>query len=77
MTIRIQRWKRSEPTLKMKWYRFLQPYAGLLDSLIAIFTLSQVISDFQLNVSERHMREYLEYLKTKSPEDRIKYQLQN
>lgn len=77
MTIRIQRWKRSEPTLKMKWYRFLQPYAGLLDSLIAICTLSQVISDFQLNVSERHMRAYLEYLKSKSPEDRIKYQLQN
>lgn len=76
MTIKIERWKRPEPTLKMKWYRFLQPYAGLVDSLISIFTFSQIISDFQLNVSGKHMEAYLEFLKTMSPEERIKFQTQ-
>lgn len=76
MIIKIERWKRSEPTLKMKWYRFLQPYAGLVDSMIAICTFSQVISNLQLNVSEKHMEAYLQFLKTMTPEERIKFQTQ-
>ena len=62
MTIRIIRWEKPEPTLKLKIYRFIQPYAKLLDALISIVTFSQVISNFELEITEKSMRAWFTYL---------------
>jgi len=62
MTIEIVRWEKSEPTLKLKIYRFIQPYAKLLDALISIVTFSQVISNFELEVTEKSMKVWFKYL---------------
>lgn len=62
MTIQIVRWEKPEPTLKLKIYRFIRPYAKLLDALISIVTLSQVISNFELELTEKSMRALFKYL---------------
>ena len=69
MTIQIVRWEKPEPTLKLKIYRFIQPYAKLLDALISIVTFSQVISNFELEVTEKSMRAWFTYLKSKRTND--------
>ena len=60
--IHIIMWKKPEPTLKLKIYRFILPYAKLLDALISIVTFSQVISNFELEISEKSMGAWFEYL---------------
>jgi hypothetical protein len=60
--IRIIMWEKPEPTLKLKIYRFIQPYAKLLDALISIVTFSQVISNFELEITEKSMRALFTYL---------------
>ena len=62
MTISIIRWEKPEPTLKLKIYRFIRPYAKLLDALISIVTFSQVISNFELEITEKSMRAWFTYL---------------
>ena len=62
--IRIVRWKKPEPVLKLKIYRFIRPYAKLLDALISIVTLSQVISNFELEITEKSTEEWFKYLKS-------------
>lgn len=62
MTIQIIRWEKPEPTLKLKIYRFIRPYAKLLDALISIVTFSQVISNFELDLTEKSMRAWFTYL---------------
>ena len=69
MTIQIVRWEKPEPTLKLKIYRFIQPYAKLLDALISIVTFSQVISNFELEITEKSMRAWFKYLKSKRTND--------
>ena len=61
--IRIVRWEKPEPTIKLKIYRFIRPYAKLLDALISIVTFSQVISNFELEITEKSMRAWFKYLK--------------
>ena len=63
MSIRIMRWEKPEPTFKLKIYRFIQPYAKLLDALISIVTFSQVISNFELVITEKSMKAWFTYLK--------------
>ena len=60
--IRIVRWKKPEPVLKLKIYRFIRPYAKLLDALISIVTFSQVISNFELEITEKSTEEWFKYL---------------
>ena len=60
--IHIIMWKKPEPVLKLKIYRFIQPYAKLLDALISIVTFSQVISNFELEIIEKSMGAWFEYL---------------
>jgi hypothetical protein len=60
--IRIIMWKKPEPTLKLKIYRFIRPYAKLLDALISIVTLSQVISNFELEITEKSTGAWFKYL---------------
>ena len=62
MTIQIVKWEKPEPTIKLKIYRFLRPYAKLLDALISIVTVSQVISNFELVVTEKSTGAWLKYL---------------
>jgi hypothetical protein len=62
MTFRIERWKKPEPTVKLKIYRFIQPYAKLLDALISIVTLSQMISNFELVITEKSTGAWFKYL---------------
>lgn len=62
MTIQIVRWEKPEPTIKLKIYRFLRPYAKLLDALISIVTVSQVISNFELVVTEKSTGAWFKYL---------------
>ena len=62
MTIRIIMWEKPGPTLKLKIYRFIQPYAKLLDALISMVTLSQVISNFELEITEKSMNAWFKYL---------------
>ena len=69
MTIQIVRWEKPEPTLKLKIYRFIRPYAKLLDALISIVTFSQVISNFELEVTGKSMRAWFTYLKSKRTND--------
>ena len=69
MTISIIRWEKPEPTLKLKIYRFIRPYAKLLDALISIVTFSQVISNFELEITEKSMRAWFKYLKSKRTND--------
>lgn len=65
MAIQIVKWKKPEPTLQLKFYRLIRPYAKLLDALISILTISQIISNFELEVTERSMRAWYDYLKLK------------
>lgn len=62
MTFQIVRWKKPEPTLQLKFYRFIQPYAKLLDALISIATFSQVISNFELKITEKSTGAWFKYL---------------
>jgi hypothetical protein len=62
MTIRIIMWEKPEPTIKLKIYRFIRPYAKLLDALISIVTFSQVISNFELEITEKSTEEWFKYL---------------
>ena len=62
MIIQIVRWEKPGPTLKLKIYRFIQPYAKLLDALISIVTLSQVISNFELEITEKSVNAWFKYL---------------
>jgi hypothetical protein len=62
MTFRIERWKKPEPTVKLKIYRFIRPYVKLLDALISIVTLSQMISNFELVITEKSTGAWFKYL---------------
>jgi hypothetical protein len=62
MTIQIVRWVKPEPTLQLKFYRFIRPYAKLLDALISIVTVSQVISNFELEITEKSTRAWFKYM---------------
>lgn len=62
MTFRIERWKKPEPTVKLKIYRFIRPYAKLLDAIISIVTLSQMISNFELVIVEKSTGAWFKYL---------------
>ena len=56
------RWEKPEPTFKLKIYRFIRPYAKLLDAFISIVTFSQVISNFELVITEKSMEAWFTYL---------------
>lgn len=62
MTFRIERWKKPEPTVKLKIYRFIRPYAKLLDAIISIVTLSQMISNFELVIVEKSTGAWFKYM---------------
>jgi hypothetical protein len=57
----IQRWKYSEPTLRIFLLRILIPYATLLDALIGILSFTFLHSSFQLWIVEKHMDFYFQY----------------
>lgn len=61
MTFQIVWWEKPEPTLRLKFYRFIRPYAKLLDALISIVTLSQVISNFELEITEKSRKAWFKY----------------
>jgi len=62
MTFRIERWEKPEPTVKLKIYRFIRPYAKLLDAIISIVTLSQMISNFELVIVEKSTGAWFKYM---------------
>ena len=56
----ITLWTRKEPNLKCLLLRILTPIAGLIDSLICIFTLTLVVSNFEMEVVTLHAYEYFQ-----------------
>jgi len=58
--ISLMMWKRKEPNLKCLLLRILTPIAGLIDSLICIFTLTLVVSNFEIEVVTLHAYEYFQ-----------------
>ena len=56
----INLWTRKEPNLKCLILRILTPIAGLIDSLISIFTLTLVVSNFEMEVVTLHAYEYFQ-----------------
>lgn len=58
--LQITFWNRKEPNLKCLLLRFLTPIAGLLDSLITIFSGTLLVSNFEMNVVTLHSYEYFE-----------------
>lgn len=50
MKIQITRLK-PEPSLKLQWYKFLAPYANLVDALVGIITFSQFATNFHYQMA--------------------------
>ncbi len=54
----ITLWKRKEPNLKCVLLRVATPIAGLIDALVAICSLTLLVSNFEMEIVILHSLEY-------------------
>lgn len=54
----ITLWKRKEPNLKCLLLRVATPIAGLIDALVAICSLTLLVSNFEMEIVTLHSLEY-------------------
>lgn len=63
----ITLWKRKEPNLKCVLLRVATPFAGLIDALITICSLTLIVSNFEMEIVTLHTLEYFKAQKQRNP----------